>query len=278
MTRRTAVTLLGIFAGAAVIVGIAYLAARGVSHDPKTLPTWIESLATLAAVGAVGAAWIQLADGRQAARHQAEQAAQAAIDAARPYVLLSAEPSRHALSFFDLVVENVGAGPAYDVSIVVDPPLKRAQEIEGEVLAEARLFKRPIEMLPPHFKLRSWLDSAIERAGRTDLPDVHRVTIRYSDGRGHVWTEDSTLDFTIPNGLLFTEEYTVHHAAKALREIEKHLKRSRLLKGEVETVVEGRTERRERIATDLAKPQTRHQGLVEGLQEESTDPDDNGPS
>lgn len=226
-------------------VSLACLAAVATGGSAADLSSWIEALATLTAVVAVIVAWIQLGEGREAAREQAEQAAQAALDQARPYVLVSATTSPISIHFIDLVVENVGAGPAYDVEITVDPLMLRANTA-GMELGNARIFSKPIKMLPPRYEMRSFFDSALERNQHPELPEVHDVTIRYHDGRGHSWTEELIIDLTLPQGLLFTEEYSMHHLAKAVREIEKHIKKSPLTNGTVEAVVEGREERRQR--------------------------------
>jgi hypothetical protein len=141
----------------------------------------------------------------------------------------------------DLVLANVGAGPAYDVKIDVDPPLKRATETPGHELANARSFRKPLQMLPPHYRMRTWFESGPDRTRNgTDLPDIHEVTIAYHDGRGNQWTERSVLDMTALDGLLFTDVLGVHHAAKSLREIAKTLKRIQARGGPLEVTVEDR--------------------------------------
>ena len=247
------------------VAGIVILATLVVAATEATaadLPSWIEALATLTAVSAVIVAWFQLRDSRTAVKEQSRQAEQAALDQSRPYVLLNVDVGRDSIHTMDLVLLNVGAGPAYDVAISVDPPLRRADEVEGEVLAQARLFTRPIAMMPPGYQLRSWFDTAIARSGRTDLPEVHRVTINYHDGRGHEWTETTVLDLGIPNGLLFIEEYNIHHAAKALREIAKLLKSSAIMKGNLDVTIEERSAKSVRLAAERAERQRRHDDLV----------------
>ncbi|MER6936675.1 hypothetical protein ABTX24_21545 [Nocardioides sp. NPDC127514] len=204
----------------------------------------------------------QLAMDRRAMEQQREQALESALDQSRPYVLLTVEMSTISSSLLDLVVENVGAGPAFDVKIAVDPPLRRAKEEAGHELANARLFREPVPMLPPRYRLRTFFDSGIDRhSAEADLPDTHDVTIEYNDGRGNSWQERSVLDMTILEGLLFTNEYGVHHAAEALREIRDLLKRSKTMQSPVAVTVEGRDDYLDRIRAEREERERQHEEL-----------------
>ena len=214
----------------------------------------------------------QLAVDRQAIKQQREHAAQTALDRSRPYVLLSLEPSPVSFRFLDLVIENSGAGPAFDVGIQVDPPLRRAKESPGHEIAHAHLFQEAIPMLPPRYRLRTFLDSVVDRNGAegSGLPNTHMVTIEYHDGRGNRWREQSVLDMTIYEGLLFREEYGVHHAAEALREIKDLLKRSKTLQqSPIEVAVETRAEHLDRVRAEQKEPRRRYEELVERMRQQS---------
>jgi hypothetical protein len=195
----------------------------------------------------------QAVDAERTRKEHAEQAEAARVDQARPYVLLTIDTGETSLHMLDVVLSNVGAGPARDVQITVTPPLERARP-RPYPLSEARVFTEPIEMLPPGFQQRMWFDSAIHRqAADPPMPGRHKVNIKYHDGHGHQWDEDSVLDVDLMNGVLFNEAYGIHHAAEALREISKVLKNSKTLAGGFEVVVEHRERRRERVAQERAE-------------------------
>ncbi len=127
-------------------------------------------------------------------------------------------------------------------------------------------------MLPPRYRLRTFFDSAIERNGAegSGLPDTHEVTIEYHDGRGNSWREQSVLDMTIHDGLLFTEEYGVHHAARALREIKDVLKKSKTLhQSPIEVAVEARSEHVDRVRAEREEQRRRHEEMVERMRQQS---------
>ena len=51
-----------------------------------------------------------------------------------PYVVATLEQSRSSFIHMDLLVEIIGTGPAFDVQISFDPPLRR--EHDGPLSAE----------------------------------------------------------------------------------------------------------------------------------------------
>lgn len=178
------------------------------------------ALTALAFLVAAVAAWV--------AYRQLKANQETRLDQTRPYVLVTADSDPDHMHLLDVIVQNVGSGPARNVSIKIDPPLLRAREDSQFSLADSRIFSAPIPMLPPGFKLRTFFDSAIER-NDVDMPKTHDVTVTYEDGHGHRWKESSVLDLSLHEGLLYTETYTMHHVGKALRDILALLKKSSTL-------------------------------------------------
>ena len=133
----------------------------------------------------------QLEQDRLALRDQLAHAAETARDQSRPYVLLSVDVGDQGFAAIDLVLENAGQTAARDVLIQVDPPLVRAREDADSEMKGARIFlERPVPMLPPGYRLVSWLDSAVERyerkggaAGRASRDDPAQRWTRNSTGR-----------------------------------------------------------------------------------------------
>lgn len=210
----------------------------------------------------------QLENDRRMMNQQLEHAERTALDQSRPYMMVTIEMSQTAFHMLDLVIHNVGAGPAHDVRITANPPLRRARETPGHEIAQARIFQAPIPMIPPGYRMTSFFDSAIDREeARDELPQTHEFTISYNDGRGHDWTETVIVDLSIYDQLLFAETFNVHHVAKALRGIEKHLSKSILTKGPLEVVTEPRADRQARIAEANAEQRRRHEDMVRRVNE-----------
>ncbi|SDR90842.1 hypothetical protein [Actinopolymorpha singaporensis] len=176
------------------------------------------------------------------------------IDKNRPYVVVTFEQGLSHFPHVDILVRNVGAGPAHDVTVKVDPPLQRASEIDDIPIARARYFNDTIPLMPPGYQLRTYFDSMQERKDM-GLPERYTFTIEYHDGHGHSWSEKSITDLGLHDDLLFTKTYGLHDLTLAIRGIAKDLKASALAKGEVQATIEtraGRDERRRRQVETLA--------------------------
>jgi hypothetical protein len=203
-----------------------------------SVETWtaIESIATAVGVLAAGVAgWF--------AYRQLSHNREARLDQSRPYVLASFDRDPTMFGMVDLVIRNIGAGPAHNVTITTAPALKRAKLTQGAPeLAESRIFNEQTPLMPPGYELRMFFDLIRERQG-TGLPEAYAFTISYEDGHGHSWTEMSVADFGMLNDLLFTEPLGVHHLAYAMRELRDMMKNSPLLKGQVDATTETREKR-----------------------------------
>lgn len=216
--------------------------APAISEVLGLMPATWDALATIAtAVGVVlagVAAYI--------AARQYRSGEQARRDQTRPYVVVSVQSSAADESFMDLVIENAGPSPAHDVEVEITPTLQltRQDELEEQYrVVNARILNEPIPMLPPHYRMRMFLDSGAARAAAPELEDRYDATVRYHDGRGHSWDEVYRLDLGIRTGMTYLTVYGIHHAAKALRGIEKSVKVMERKAGRVEATIETREER-----------------------------------
>lgn len=208
------------------------------------------------------------------AREQAKESRKAQLEASRPYVIVTVEPSRTSQQLFDLVVRNIGQRPAFAVSIALDPPPIRAHEIEGHEMSKVKMLNQPVAMIAPGQEMRAYYDSHIERRGKDDVPSSHQVSLRYQDSSGHKYDEGSVVDLEAMKGASWTEVKTLHDVGKSLAEIQKVLEGASVLAGrgsvEVEASVESRSEQQDRQAREAAEARKRHEQLVARLQPATT--------
>ena len=171
------------------------------------------------------------------AKRQWKVARQAQLEASRPYVIVTAEPSAASRRLFDLSIRNIGKRPAINVRVRLDPPPLRAKEIDGHEFAKMKMLNQPIAMLAPDQDMRAFWDSHLDRHG-ADMPTSHQVTITYSDTSGAAYDEKSVVDLDSMQGSVFTEVKTVHDLGKSLDEIRKILKDASILsrKGNAEVL------------------------------------------
>jgi hypothetical protein len=161
------------------------------------------------------AAWATFAVAAAAAIgafRQVKEARRTREEVAQPYVVALMR-STISPNFIDLVVRNFGATAAYDVRIVADPPLVRA---DGSDV----WFPPLIPTLAPDQEWRTFWDSGLERRGK-DLAMSHAIRIECQDSRERLHHFDSTLDWGIYQGRHWIDEKGAHEAAVALEEISK---------------------------------------------------------
>lgn len=138
--------------------------------DPS-ITDWISAIATAATfVVAVVAAlfgYSQLRDARAVRRDQA-----------RPYVIVDFG-FRGSLILIE--VKNIGATPAWNVQIDVDPPFASSQHGRAEKLMGAPTFAEGTSMLAPGRTMQFFLDTSINLFRDKDLPRRYSLTTGYDD-------------------------------------------------------------------------------------------------
>lgn len=190
----------------------------------------------------------------EAAREQAADARRAAVEAARPYVIVDVRPSAATPQLFDLVISNIGQRPALGVRVQIDPPPVRASERGSRMpLQDIKMLNEPIAMIAPQQELRTFWDNRVERDGRKDLPLIHEATVTYGDTSAREYgPEVSVLDLDAFNGAMFVKVHSVHTIGKTLDKMLNVFSNSSVLGPEghavVEAVVESREEHAERVA------------------------------
>lgn len=167
--------------------------------------------AVAVAVGVV--AWYQLGEARRLRLEQAQ-----------PYVVAFMESTTHHQGgHIDLVVRNFGSTGALIVKIQIEPAPQRSGNDLGTYQDVA--VPNEIPVLVPGQEWRTWWDTAPGRA-KTNLPDKYQAVVTYQDSQGRALPRTpSVLDWTTNAGSMYITTYGLHHAAEALRELNKTTKR-----------------------------------------------------
>lgn len=169
----------------------------------------------------------------------------------RPFVIVDIRSSAAATHLLDLVIENAGQTVARDVRVSFTPPLRSASEHVD--LESTALLTEGIPMLPPGRQVKAFFDAATDRKGQ-DLPMRHDVEVALKDYRGRPQeVQRYVIDLAHLYGLSNITEYGMHDAAKALREIQKSVKKWSDIHGRLKVWVrdEDRERLHERIEHDL---------------------------
>jgi hypothetical protein len=143
---------------------------------------------------------------------------------AQPFVIVDIQSSPVWANILNLVVENIGTTLATDVKISFAPPIQSSQE--GLNLANSVMVAEGIPALPPGRRIEAWFDMSHSRLEK-GLPLRYEASVKCKDARGRpVDTLTYTIDLNYLYGLERIDEYGMHHAADALRDIAKALKQT----------------------------------------------------
>jgi len=134
-----------------------------------------------------------------------------------PHVAVRVEPSDASVYTILLVVENVGAGPAYSVRLSVNPDFVIE---EGQTLSRLGLFKHGIHYLAPGQQIRLFLAHVVDQmeeieqqGGRFDFT----VSAQYMTATGARLQYDYSIDFRHLTGVI--------ERSSPLQEVARHLKK-----------------------------------------------------
>ena len=182
---------------------------------------WGISAQEWSAIGTMATAIIALAAAGFAAA-QVLEARRAREDRTRPFVVVDIVPSKTSPLLLLLVVENIGQTLARDVKLKFDPPLRTT--FEQRAIEDSSLVTEGILSMPPGRRIEGLFDQGPARS-ESDLPMRYDVTVELRDARGR---EQEALQYVLDLGpifgLTFTQELSIHHAAKALQNIDKRTK------------------------------------------------------
>jgi hypothetical protein len=205
--RRRAVGF-GVVGGVAVAVVALAAVAIVNSWSPEA---WAAAAAWVTAIVALAAGAIALGQLGEARRLRREQA--------QPYVVVFMESSPVEDRLIELVIKNFGTTAAHDVRVQIDPPPKRAvtEDFPNVWLPEL------IPVLAPGQEWRTLWDSTVEH--KSGFPERHEAVVTFTDSQGRALEPlRSVLDWGAYKERMQVTLYSTHHAAKALRGIEKNTK------------------------------------------------------
>lgn len=112
-----------------------------------------------------------------------------------PAVAIRVEPHEEFLHAAMLIIENVGAGPAYQVKLDLKPDF---QLRPGTMLSAAGLFKHGLNYLGPKQRITTFLASMIDQTAEIEKPDGHfrfEVAATYNDMFGKSHRESFPIEF-----------------------------------------------------------------------------------
>ena len=114
-----------------------------------------------------------------------------------PKISVIFQPREEWINLIDLVIKNIGLGPAYDIKFEIKPDFEYRQ---GHFLSKLNFVKNGIKYLAPNQKMQFFLTSLVHNfEKKTKTPFDIKVT--YNNKIGEPYTEIFTIDFSELVGL-----------------------------------------------------------------------------
>ncbi len=136
-----------------------------------------------------------------------------------PRVSATIQPREEWINFIDMVIQNIGLGPAYNIKLEANPDFEYAK---GEFLSELGFMKNGLRYLAPNQKLQFFLTSMIEDFDKK-VKTPFTIKVSYKNKFGKKYSEDLVIDFSELIGLGQLGEPPLHKIAKNMEDIEKDL-------------------------------------------------------
>lgn len=138
-----------------------------------------------------------------------------------PNIAIFLQPKERYINLIDLVIENIGNGPAYEMFFRLNPDFKRSN---GQFLSSYP-FMKMIKYLAPHQKIQFYLDSAIDVLNDPKREKRFNVTAFYQDRNSQKYEESFLLDFEGFKGMPSVGEPADYKMAKEIENIKKILEK-----------------------------------------------------
>lgn len=135
-----------------------------------------------------------------------------------PKLSIHLEPRQDWINLIDLVIQNIGGGPAYNLKFEITPDFEYSKDEFLSGLGYMRGFK----YLAPDQRLQFFLTSMIEDfKKKVETPLTIKVT--YENGVGVKFADTFTLDFSEFVGIMQLGNPPLQKIAQSLEKVESHI-------------------------------------------------------
>jgi len=136
-----------------------------------------------------------------------------------PKISVTIQPREEWIGLIDMVIQNIGLGPAYNIKFEIKPDFEYAK---GNFLSELGFIKSGLRYLAPNQKLQFFLTSMIENfEEKTKKP--FKVKVTYQNSMGKKYEDVYVIDFSQLIGLRRLGRPPLYEIAKNIEKIKEDL-------------------------------------------------------
>ncbi len=138
-----------------------------------------------------------------------------------PKISIRIEPSENCMFYCDMIIENIGLGPAYDINFQLDTDIT---DYHKKPLSDMNMIKNGIQYLAPctrrQFLFTKFTDETKETA---KFHDSFLIKVIYKNCQNETIEEGFTIDFSEFIDITKLGESPMYSIAKSLEKIEKKI-------------------------------------------------------
>jgi len=136
-----------------------------------------------------------------------------------PRISVTVQPREEWINFVDMVIQNIGLGPAYNVKFTVNPDFEYSK---GEFLSELGFIAKGLEYLAPNQKLQFFLTSMVENSEKK-MKTRFEIRVAYQNSLGKTYDDRYPIDFSQFVGLSQLGEPPLYKIAKNIEDMRKDI-------------------------------------------------------
>jgi len=138
-----------------------------------------------------------------------------------PKISIRIEPTENCMLYCDMIIENIGLGPAYDINFALDPDIK---DFYKKPLSELNLIKNGIKYLAPGTKRQFFFTQfSAETKDPVKFHDSFLIKVVYKNSKHETIEESFIIDFSEFFGITKLGESPICSIANSLKSIEKKI-------------------------------------------------------
>ena len=138
-----------------------------------------------------------------------------------PKVSISVQPSEGYIMLIDMTIQNIGLGPAYDLTFLVDPDFECRKD---KYLSELSLMANGIKYLAPGQKIRFHLTNMFQDfAEKMETP--FKIQVEYRNSLDTILQDTYSVDLSQFEGLIQTSRPPLYKMSEDIEKIRKSLEK-----------------------------------------------------
>lgn len=138
-----------------------------------------------------------------------------------PKIFITIQPREEWINFIDMIIQNIGLGPAYDIKFKVEPDFKITK---SRSLSELGFIKNGLKYLAPNQKIQFFLTNMAENF-EEKIKSRFEIKVTYKNSVGKKYEDTYLIDFSSLEGLHQLGKPPIYRIAKSVENIQKDIHR-----------------------------------------------------